>query len=219
MASYIFRYFEAISLGETIRLLLTAAKVDWTEECPEWPKEKPNQPFGRLPVLIERSADGSPDFVLSESSTIERYLARTYGFLPMDPRGAAVQEQLRDRQIDMIMSFRGHSTVSDGAKEEAYAKFEGLLDKMISIHTDILRENGNTGYSFGSKLSYTDMAMYSFMKMFFVQLVQYSEKVPRLFKAKLTPELVKLVTTLEADPLLSAYVSQRGSLATYVLQE
>ncbi|KAJ2493293.1 hypothetical protein IWW37_000756 [Coemansia sp. RSA 2050] len=216
MTSYIFRYFDTIGLGETIRLLLTAAKVDWTEENPEWPQEKANQPFGRLPVLIERSADGSPDFVLSESSTIERYLARTYGFLPIDPRGAALQEQLRDRQIDLIMSFRGHLTLSDSAKEEAYAKFEGLLDKMVNIHTAILRENGNTGYSFGSKLSYTDMAMYSFMKMFVIQFVQYSEKVPKLFKAKLTPELIKMASTLEADPLLEAYVSKRGRVADVV---
>ncbi|KAJ2820530.1 hypothetical protein GGI24_004459, partial [Coemansia furcata] len=92
--SFIFRYFNTIGFGETSRLLLTAAKVDWTEEHPEWPQEKPNQPFGRLPVLIERCTDGSPDLVLSESATIERYLARTYGFLPMDPRQAALQEQL-----------------------------------------------------------------------------------------------------------------------------
>ncbi|KAJ2873627.1 hypothetical protein GGH93_003066 [Coemansia aciculifera] len=217
MTSYIFRYFNTIGYGETTRLLLTAAKVEWTEEHPEWPQEKPNQPFGRLPVLIEQSDDGSPDLVLSESTTIERYLARTYGFLPMDPRQAALQEQFRDRQNDVLLTFREYMSVPDSAKEGVYAKFEDLLDRVISAHTELLRENGNTGYSFGSTLSYTDMALYTFMKLFFIQIVQYSEAMPRLFKAKLTPELAKLATTVEADPLLVTYVSQKGSLAEYVL--
>ncbi|KAJ2422350.1 hypothetical protein GGF41_003537, partial [Coemansia sp. RSA 2531] len=180
MASYVFRYFNTIGYGETTRLLLTAAKVEWTEEHPEWPQEKSNQPFGRLPVLIEQSIDGSPDLVLSESTTIERYLARTYGFLPMDPRQAALQEQLRDRQNDVLLTFREYMSVPDSAKEGVYAKFEGLLDRVISIHTGLLRENGNTGYSFGPSLSYADMAMYTFMKLFFIQIVQYSEMMPKL---------------------------------------
>ncbi|KAJ2331957.1 hypothetical protein GGH91_006287, partial [Coemansia sp. RSA 2671] len=95
-SSFTLRYFNTAGLAETIRLLLTAANVDWTEEHPEWPAEKSNQPFGRLPVLIQKSDDGEADFVISESVTIERYLARTYGFLPADPRKAALQEQIRD---------------------------------------------------------------------------------------------------------------------------
>ncbi|KAJ2831841.1 hypothetical protein FBU31_002196 [Coemansia sp. 'formosensis'] len=216
MTTFIFRYFNTIGFGEASRLLLAAAQVEWIEENPEWPQEKPNQPFGRLPVLIERSADGSPDLVLSESATIERYLARTYGFLPMDPRQAALQEQLHDRQLDILEACRAYMTVSDSAKEEAFAKFEGLLDKAISIHTEILRENGNTGYSFGSTLSYADITLYWFMKLFLIQLVQFSEAVPKLFKAKLTPGLVKLVATVEADPLLVAYMSEKGSLAEHI---
>ncbi|KAJ2898028.1 hypothetical protein IWW38_001530 [Coemansia aciculifera] len=216
MASYTFRYFPVIGYGETSRLLLTAAKVEWTEENPEWPEEKPNQPFGRLPVLLEHSSDGGPDVVLSESGTIERYLARTYGFLPVDPSQAALQEQIRDRQVDTLLAFSNSMFVKESAKEEVYAKFEYLLDMFISTQTELLRKNGDTGRSFGTTLSYADIATYAFMKLFLIHCVQFSEVVPKLFKAKLTPELVKLAATVEADPLLAAYVEAKSSIAALV---
>ncbi|KAJ2526334.1 hypothetical protein GGH20_003560, partial [Coemansia sp. RSA 1937] len=59
---YILRYFDSTGLAESSRILLTAAGVEWTEEHPEWPQEKPNQPHGRMPVLIEKTTDDSPDF-------------------------------------------------------------------------------------------------------------------------------------------------------------
>ncbi|KAJ1654657.1 hypothetical protein GGF44_003728 [Coemansia sp. RSA 1694] len=216
MSTYTFRYFNTIGFGETSRLLLSAAKVEWVEEHPEWPQEKSKQPFGQLPVLVEHGADGGPDLVLSESGTIERYLALTYGFLPADPSQAALQEQLRDRQMDILLLFRKYMSVEDGAKEGVYATFEELIGKLVGIQTELLRKNGNTGRSFGTALSYADIATYTFMKLFLIQFVQYSEVVPKLFKAKITPELAKLAVTVETDPLLAAYVSSKDRIATLV---
>ncbi|KAJ2815217.1 hypothetical protein FBU31_007006, partial [Coemansia sp. 'formosensis'] len=164
MPSYTFCYFKVAGFGETSRLLLTAAQIDWIEENPEWPQEKPNQPFGRLPVLIERSADSSPDLVLSESATIERYIARTYGFLPIDPRQAALQEQLRDCLNDVLLAYIASMSVKDDAKAEAQTKLEGLLDKLIAVHSELLRKNGNNGHLFGSTLSFADIATYAFLR-------------------------------------------------------
>ncbi|KAJ2535196.1 hypothetical protein EV175_006945, partial [Coemansia sp. RSA 1933] len=62
--SYTLRYFDAPGLAETIRVMLILSKSEWTEEHPEWPQAKASQPLGRLPVLVEQNADGSPDFVL-----------------------------------------------------------------------------------------------------------------------------------------------------------
>ncbi|KAJ2746934.1 hypothetical protein GGI20_000921 [Coemansia sp. BCRC 34301] len=216
MATYIFRYFPTIGFGETSRLLLTAAKVEWTEEHPEWPAEKSKQPFGQLPVLVEHSTDGGPDFVLSESGVIERYLALTYGFLPTAPSQAAPQEQLRDQQIDTLLTFREYRSVEESAKGEVFAKFEALLDRLLSIQTELLRKNGNSGRLFGSALSYADITTYAFMKLLLIHMALYSEEVPRLVKAKLTPELVKLALTVEADPLLEDYVASRDRIAALV---
>ncbi|KAJ2830044.1 hypothetical protein GGI24_001998 [Coemansia furcata] len=211
-----FRYFKVAGFGETSRLLLTAAQVEWIEENPEWPQEKPNQPFGRLPVLIEQSADSSPDLILSESATIERYIARTYGFLPADPRQAALQEQLRDRLNDVILAYFVPKSVNDEAKAEAQAKFEGLLDKLVTVNSELLRKSGNNGHLFGSTLSLADIATYAFLWMFLVKPMEALEDSPQLVKAKLTPELAKLAVTVEADPLLKAYAAKNGTRADLV---
>ncbi|KAJ2008090.1 hypothetical protein GGI04_001269 [Coemansia thaxteri] len=216
MAIYTLRYFGVIGYGETSRLLLTAANVDWNEENPEWPAEKPNQPFGRLPVLIEKRADGKADFVLSESGTIERYLARTFGFLPADLQLAAQQEQLRDVQMDVLLAIRAHMMTKEDLIEETTAKLEQLLDKLMSAQTELLRQNGNTGRLFGSTLSYADISAYAFLKLVFVHLPKYTELAPKMVKAKLTPEIAKLASTVEADPLLAAHTSTADKIASLV---
>ncbi|KAJ2825547.1 hypothetical protein GGI24_003130, partial [Coemansia furcata] len=200
----------------TIRLLLTASNVEWTEEHPEWPQEKPNQPFGRLPVLIQKSDDNEADLVLSESVTIERYLARTYGFLPADPRKAALQEQIRDRLTDILIAFFVQRSASDEKKEELLAKFEGLLAKQVEVTTQTLRDNGNNGHFFGSELTYVDIASYAFFKYMIVSAKEYQESVSELVKTSLTPELHKLIAVVEADPLLAAQVDKSEKLVSIV---
>ncbi|KAJ1780846.1 hypothetical protein LPJ59_007176, partial [Coemansia sp. RSA 2399] len=127
MSSYVFRYFNTPGLGETTRLMLIASGSKWTEENPEWPQEKANQPLGRLPVLVEKYADGSPDFVISESGTIERYLARSFGFFPSDPKKAVLQEQLRDQLADLPVIYM---QVVSGANDAIKEKFDELIEKL-----------------------------------------------------------------------------------------
>ncbi|KAJ2686140.1 hypothetical protein IWW39_003832 [Coemansia spiralis] len=213
-SSFTLRYFNTAGLAETIRLLLTAANVDWTEEHPEWPAEKSNQPFGRLPVLIQKSDDGDADFVISESVTIERYLARTYGFLPADPRKAALQEQIRDRLTDIILAFYMQRVASDDKKNELVTKFEDLLKKQVEVSSQALRENGNNGHFFGGELTYVDIATYAFFKYLVVSVKDMQESVSELAKASLTPELHKLISVIEADPLLAAQVDKTEKLVS-----
>ncbi|KAJ2908306.1 hypothetical protein GGI21_003020, partial [Coemansia aciculifera] len=52
--------------------------------------------------------------------------------------------------------------------------------------------------------------------VFLIHSAEISEEMPKLFKDKLTPELVKLAATVEADPLLTAYVEAKGSIAALV---
>ncbi|KAJ2480753.1 hypothetical protein IWW47_005928 [Coemansia sp. RSA 2052] len=212
-SSFTLRYFNVAGLAETIRLLLTAANVEWTEEHPEWPQEKPNQPFGRLPVLIQKN-DGEEDLVLSESVTIERYLARTYGFLPTDPRKAALQEQIRDRLTDIIIAFFLQLSASAEKKEELAAKFENLLSKQIEVTSQALRDNGNNGHFFGSDLTYVDIATYAFFNYLIVSGKEQQASVSELVKSSLTPELHKLISVVEASPQLAAQVAKRGKLVS-----
>ncbi|PIA19660.1 hypothetical protein COEREDRAFT_78967 [Coemansia reversa NRRL 1564] len=215
--SYTLRYFDGIGLGESIRLLLTAANVEWTEEHPEWPQEKPNQPFGRLPVLVEKSTDGSPDFVICESSNIERYLARTYGLLPADLRKAALQEQLRDQMMDVVIAFSGYArSISEEDKKARKEAFEEIFEKFIALLTKILQDNGSTGRLFGDSLSYADIAIYIFFKNLILDFVRLVADIVDYAKPKVTSEIIKLISTVETDPKLTKFVLKSGDLTAAV---
>ncbi|KAJ2157998.1 Glutathione S-transferase [Coemansia sp. RSA 521] len=213
---YTLRYFDRIGVAEGSKLLLSAANVEWTEEHPEWPLEKPNQPFGRMPVLIEKHSNDK-DFVICESGNIERYLARAYGFIPSDIRQAALQEQLRDQASDMFAAFISQLVAkSEEDRKENFAKFDGLLDKLVEVQTKQINANGNIGHMFGDRLSYADIVTYAFYKIIVVGMVKRQANIVNIVKPKLTPQLIKLITTVEANPLLASYTARGDSLAAIV---
>ncbi|PIA18618.1 hypothetical protein COEREDRAFT_79646 [Coemansia reversa NRRL 1564] len=215
--SYILRYIDLIVLGESTRLLLTAANVEWTEEHPEWPKEKPNQPFCRLPVLVEKSTDGGPDFVICESGNIERYLARTYGLLPADLKEAALQEQVRDQITDVINTFVSFiEAISEEDKKARLEAFGELLDKFIAVYSVHIRNNGNTGHLFGNSLSFADIVTYVLFKNVVFGLVKFKADIADYTKPKFTPEIIKLISTVETDPKLTKFVLKSGNLSAAV---
>ncbi|KAJ1812203.1 hypothetical protein LPJ56_003977 [Coemansia sp. RSA 2599] len=212
--SYVLRYFKVSGIAETSRLLLTAANADWTEENPEWPQEKAAQPFGRIPVLIEKGAnkDGS-DFVLCESKVIERYLARKHGFIPNDPMQAARQEEIRDQIADVANLFFDVRWHNGESKEEAIAKFKGLSDKMFEVHSRVLRENGSNGYFFGNELSYVDIAAYAYLRTIFGFGATVEPELSKYVVDSLTPEFKQLAKKVDAEPLLAAHVSKEPLLS------
>ncbi|KAJ2801353.1 hypothetical protein H4R20_003708 [Coemansia guatemalensis] len=215
--SYTLRYFKVIGRGEPIRLLLTAANVEWTEEHPKWPQEKSNQPFGTLPVLIEKRTDGSPDFVICESGSIERYLARIYGFLPADLKQAALQEQVRDQVTDVVTAFVGYmEAASEEDKKAKLESFDELLDRFMTVQTKHIQSNGNTGRLFGDSLSYADILTYVFYKIMGIEFAKYKPEIMDYLKPKLTPEIIKFIFTVEAEPKLAKNVLKSGNLSAVV---
>ncbi|KAJ2453066.1 hypothetical protein EV183_002495 [Coemansia sp. RSA 2336] len=215
--TYTLRYFPAIGLAESTRLLLTAAKVEWTEEHPEWPQAKPEQPHGRLPVLIEKSSDGSPDFVVCESGNIERYIARKYNLMPADLQQAARQEQLRDLGADVGVSLAvfAYSEVEE-TKVKAYEKFETLMKTVIEVQTKQLKENGNNGHLFGDSLSYADITAYGMYKNLIIGFARFKSDIADCIRPMLTPELLKLISTVEAHPLVEKHTAKADSLVSVV---
>ncbi|KAJ2805998.1 hypothetical protein H4R20_001867 [Coemansia guatemalensis] len=216
--SYILRYFDLIGRGETCRLLLAAGEVDWVEEHPEWPQDKEKQPFGRLPVLIEKSADGS-ELVLSESSTIERYLGRIFGLLPADPRASAIQEQMCDRQADIIAACLVYAQVTAEEDKKMYlANIDDLFTRMAKSHMEILSANNCKSHLFGDKLSFADISLYAFYKMMGMYMGCYLKDAVKITKEKVTPEIVHLLASIEAEPLLASHLSKCESLAARLSQ-
>ncbi|KAJ2836096.1 hypothetical protein FBU31_001459 [Coemansia sp. 'formosensis'] len=202
---YVLRYFNIQGLCEALRLLLTASGVEWTEEHPEWPKEKPNQPLGHLPVLVVRNADGKDELVLSETLVIERYIARKYGLLTADNLAATHQEQLRDQLHDVWSTHMEYMHSTGERSAELITKFEQDATRLVSVHVAALRRNGDNGHYFGSELTYVDIASYAFFKFF-------SNAGPKSLEAKVglldhtrIPEVNKLMAVIEASSTLSHY--------------
>ncbi|KAJ2519989.1 hypothetical protein GGI11_002419 [Coemansia sp. RSA 2049] len=211
--SYVFRYFKVPGLGETSRLLLLASGCKWTEENPEWPQEKPNQPFGRLPVLVEKSADGSPDFVLSESGTIERYLARRHGFLPSDPKKAALQEQLRDQFADVLGSYL---PIANFNFEDGKKKFEELLAKLKEVLPSALKNNRSSVDPEGGKITYIDLYIYGMLKSIISISNAKTPEYSILFKNLCTPEVTKVIANVHAHPSLQAQVANDKDIFAFL---
>ncbi|KAJ2401342.1 hypothetical protein GGI23_001456 [Coemansia sp. RSA 2559] len=212
MSSYTLRYFNVAGFAETSRLLLLASKSKWTEENPAWPQEKANQPFGRLPVLVERYADGSPEFVISESGTIERYLARSFGFFPSDPKKAVLQEQLRDQLADVANLFIQVSRGADDKKE----KFSELLAKLKEVLPKALKVNGSSIDPQGSGLTYIDLSVYSFFKAFIPHCIEKTPEYTDSFKSLWTPEVIKLISNVNAEPSLQSRVAGDKGIFTFL---
>ncbi|KAJ1801349.1 hypothetical protein LPJ59_000349 [Coemansia sp. RSA 2399] len=212
MSSYTLRYFNIAGFAETSRLLLLASKSKWTEENPEWPQEKANQPFGRLPVLIEKHADGSPDFVISESGTIERYLARSFGFFPSDPKKAVLQEQLRDQITDVTNLF---IQVVHGASDKK-EKLNEILEKLKEVMPKALKANGSSVDPQGSGLTYIDLYVYSFFKAFMPHCIEKTPELTDTFKSMWTPEVIKLISNVNAEPSLQSRVSEDKKVFTFL---
>ncbi|KAJ2372745.1 hypothetical protein IW150_003966 [Coemansia sp. RSA 2607] len=212
--SYVLRYFAVTGLAETSRLLLAASNVNWTEENPEWPQAKADQPFGRLPVLVESDGDSGSDFVLSESPTIERYLARKFGFIPNDPQLASRQEQIRDQQRDVILAFFNVRRLEGEAKEEALNAYRALVDKMLDVHSGILRNNGNNGFFHGDSLSLADLGALALVRtIIYMDGGKLEEQRSKYLAENLTPEFKKLIETLESSPKLQSLVSETKVLS------
>ncbi|KAJ2401500.1 hypothetical protein GGI23_001358 [Coemansia sp. RSA 2559] len=213
MSSYVFRYFNSPGLGESSRLMLIASGSKWTEENPEWPQEKANQPIGRLPVLIEKYADGSPDFVISESGTIERYLARNLGFFPSDPKKAVLQEQLRDQLADISVLYM---QIMNGVNDTIKEKFNELIEKLTEVIPKALKANGSSIDPQGSGLTYIDFYIYSFFKAFIPYCTEKTPEYLDSFKSLCTPEVIKLISNVNSEPSLQSRVAEDKKVFTFL---
>ncbi|KAJ2008092.1 hypothetical protein GGI04_001271 [Coemansia thaxteri] len=206
---YTLRYFNIQGLAETIRLLLTAAQVDWKEEHPEWPLEKPKQPLGHLPVLVETSTGSDKEqLVLSETLVIERYIARKYGLVPGDILAAALHEQLRDQLHDVWSTHMEYMHSTGERSAELVVKFEQDARRLAKVHVAALQRNGNIGHVFGNTLSYVDLSMYAFYKFFFNAGPRSLKEKTEILDYTRIPEVSKLMSVVEAAEELTAYFTR-----------
>jgi prostaglandin-H2 D-isomerase / glutathione transferase len=226
-------YFNGRGLAETSRLILAVVDkkykdfryplevIDWKTYNmvrKEFDEDKASgklwKSMGKLPFL---EVGGQ---VISQSKSIERYLARKYDLMgENDEQGALI-----DSYCEYIRDFKtAYQTVRKAEnKEEAMAKWFGeTLPEKLSSFDKILCENTDfqnisskitsvletERFSVGVKLSLADIVIYSFLVDFF----DNKEGVKKSFeKCKM---LNKIVNTVGENPKIKKWVENRAETA------
>ncbi|ORX71214.1 hypothetical protein DL89DRAFT_266233 [Linderina pennispora] len=212
-SSYILRYFDLPGLAETSRTLLNFVGAQWAEEHPEWPATKGKQPFGRLPVLVEKDASGNVIFELSESVAVERYILRTFGLLPTDAKAAARQEQLRDQFTDILLSIVYYDGAEDADKAKRKENAVALIKTAVSAYSKLLRENGSNGHFIGSNTTYVDIAFYNLVSFIRANSKENDDGFASLLSVENAPEFEKVIAAVEADSALQSHFATRQKMA------
>ncbi|XP_005095055.2 S-crystallin SL11 [Aplysia californica] len=152
------QYFDLRARGEILRLVFSAAKIPFEDsriQFADWPKLKPNTPYGTLPVIEIKGNK------YSQSLALATYYARENGLY-----GSSNLEGLK---IDMIQQLREDLLGVEGkgfGEQDAAKKAEignelatNVYPRYLKYFNDILKANGN-GWSVGSKLSLADIVIF-----------------------------------------------------------
>ncbi|KAJ2609184.1 hypothetical protein H4S08_004155 [Coemansia sp. RSA 1365] len=106
--------------------------------------------------------------------------------------------------------------ISEEDKKVRLEAFGELLDRFIAVYSKHIQDNGNTGHLFGNSLSFADIVTYVLFKNVVLGLVKFKTDIADYTKPKLTPEIIKLISTVETDPKLIKFVLKSGNLSAAV---
>lgn len=152
-------YFPIRGRAEAIRLMFACAQVPFTDTgVTDWPSLKPSMPFGQLPVLRERTADG--EALIPQSGAILRHLARTF-----DLYGANERQRTRcDVVAEAVGDWRERFTPVLMAGffntgPEAIAKYWSELPATLALFERLLGESAasGAGWFVGDRPTYADV--------------------------------------------------------------
>jgi len=194
-------YFDARGLAEVSRLVLTLAgqkfeDIRWTRE--DWPKYKPEAPFGQGPYLVYNGKK------IGQSAAMACFLAREFGLYGKTNSEAAVVDQVIHIYRDMMFAWQKVLYEPDEAKKAENAKKimgEEGFPKYYGHFAKLLKDNGNNGHFIGDSITLADLYVYD--SMFQVK------KVATYDAAAAYPELKKLYDIVDSNPKIQAYVAQR----------
>ncbi|KAH9508185.1 Glutathione S-transferase 7 [Bulinus truncatus] len=183
-------YFDARGRAEVCRIILAAAGQSWddvrhTKET--WPTEKPNTPFGQLPVL---EIDGKR---YAQSIAMANYCAREFDGLQID--------QVVQLGNDFLSAAVKAFYESDENKKAELLKNlkEVEAPKYLTFFERLLKESG-TGYFVGNSLTLADIYVYDLIYSFSKRGQLTTDGYPHL------QELTKIV---ESNDKIKKYLASR----------
>ncbi|KAF9207284.1 hypothetical protein BGZ59_011255 [Podila verticillata] len=220
-ASFKLLYFPLMGRGSTSRDLLSYGGADFESiHPPSWPTDKPNTPFGGLPVLFITGKNGK-EVVLSESSIVETYLANLYHLMGDNAYDAAVIRAVHNSAADLQTNMSGTVTFNHpGAKEKCLETFTtATLPNMLCSWERHLVDNGSNGFFFGDRLSLADIRVANILEHLANQpnaddLMAIVAKYPHVFKVRESvANHPKLKAWRQSEGWLTYQKSMRGFMA------
>ncbi|KAJ3031270.1 hypothetical protein HK097_005481 [Rhizophlyctis rosea] len=161
---YEIEYFPVPGRAEVARLILAAAGAEWSDKSVtwgEWNDKKDGTPFGQMPVLVEYKKD-EETFRVAQAHTIERYLARKFGFAGSSEQDMAILDSIGELHTALYMFTRGAPEVERPALK---AKFLSTsLPTTYKFHQRFLQKNGDNGHYLGQSLTWPDIYLFYMME-------------------------------------------------------
>ncbi|KAI0989210.1 hypothetical protein GJ496_009269 [Pomphorhynchus laevis] len=189
-------YFDFTGRAESIRLLFSAAQVEFEDvrlTSEQWQAMKDSTPTGKLPLL---EVDGKK---LPESWAILRFLARKFHFEGLDEIQCAAADAISCCIEDM---FADVPRIANGRNDEEKMKAREHLEtvgiplgfkKLIAMK----KLYGEGDYLVGSILTYADILMYAIFNV-----LKYRFGI----KYELPDELKAVMKSVESNPGIASYL-------------
>ncbi|XP_076656366.1 uncharacterized protein LOC143361011 [Halictus rubicundus] len=160
MPTYKLTYFPVTALGEPIRFLLSyggAEFEDYRFDKKDWPKIKPEMPFGQVPVL---EIDGKK---VNQSVAISRYLAKQFGLAGKDDWEALEIDVVVDTIHDVRAKIAAFAyETNEVAKAEKLKNAKEQVPYYLERLDARVKKNG--GYFVGGALTWADITFVSLLE-------------------------------------------------------
>lgn len=174
MSTYKLQYFNGRGAAEIIRYLFAAAGQSYEDyrynisfpnfEKPEFDADSAAGEFranmDRLPIL---TYNGSK---LGQTKTIERFLAKKFGFFGTNEVEAAQIDAITEHVRDIKQKYNDAKGNKSGDEQNA-AKAAFVSDELPKWLDKLEHTLGTNGFAVGSKLSLADLTLYHLLRDFF----------------------------------------------------
>ncbi|XP_003386765.1 PREDICTED: glutathione S-transferase-like [Amphimedon queenslandica] len=196
MATYKLFYFPMRGAVEPVRLLFAHKEIKYEDirlAGEDWQKEKPNTPFGVMPVLEE---DGKK---LGGSTVILRYLGEKHGLAGSNAWDNAHLANISDFMMDFGNELvKVHYEKDETRKQELQKR---LAEEVIPKYFGKLNElTASTGYLCCGRLTWPDLQLYCVLDY----VLKGHPEVLSNFSG-----LASLRKNIEADANISKWIKER----------
>ena len=170
-------YFNARGLAETSRFLLAIAGETYTDqrypiEIIDWATlniKKDEFDADKQLGVFEKSLNKLPYLevdgeVISQSKTIERYLARRFNMMGQNEIQAAQIDAITEYVRDFKTEYQKTRALTGEEREAGMTKW---FTETLPAHLQNLDKIVSTTYSVGSSVSLADVTLYTFLTQFF----------------------------------------------------